>query len=564
MQVNPWNIIQLLRNEISDLRFQVKILKDKVTAFESGEKYIQMKRRIQEITRYYEKANKQLKVELAKAHQETVEVREKWDLTCEDILRETEIALEKMRQEVEKAQEKQLEAERKRDAALDRAKEKNAEMYAAKAALEEEIEKNKALTAKIHKDYTNSSKPSSADPNHKTIHNSREKSGKKPGGQPEHKHHPRKRQEPTKVVEIPAPEEYTDNPNFKPTGKIIWKQVVGITVTLNVTEYRTPEFRNQTTGQRVHAAFPHGLKDEVTYDGTVKAFAFLLNNQCDASIDKTSTFIHEITGGKLNLANGTICNLAKEFSQKTRVERDEIFLQLFSSPVMHADFTFGRANGKQIAVMICVTPDGKVLYQAREKKGREGVVGSPLEHYEGTVVSDHEKALAEKGSRHQECLSHIKRYTQSAAENEPDRKWPPLMLDWIKDSIHFWNLRDADEPVEESRVNELISQMHSILEMAKEEYLDTPPSSYFTDGFNTYKRMHEEEAEYILFLVDPSVPPTNNIAERSGRKFKRKSHQVISFRSFQGAEYYCDALSVLESLRSAGLNLFEEVSKRFE
>ena len=151
MQVNPWNIIQLLRNEISDLRFQVKILKDKVTAFESGEKYIQMKRRIQEITRYYEKANKQLKVELAKAHQETVEVREKWDLTCEDILRETEIALEKMRQEVEKAQEKQLEAERKRDAALDRAKEKNAEMYAAKAALEEEIEKNKALTAKIHK-----------------------------------------------------------------------------------------------------------------------------------------------------------------------------------------------------------------------------------------------------------------------------------------------------------------------------------------------------------------------------------------------------------------------------
>ena len=106
--------------------------------------------------------------------------------------------------------------------------------------------------------------------------------------------------------------------------------------------------------------------------------------------------------------------------------------------------------------------------------------------------------------------------------------------------------------------------MHSILEMAKEEYLDTPPSSYFTDGFNTSKRMHEEEAEYILFLVDPSVPPTNNIAERSGRKFKRKSHQVISFRSFQGAEYYCDALSVLESLRSAGLNLFEEVSKRFE
>ncbi len=29
----------------------------------------------------------------------------------------------------------------------------------------------------------------------------------------------------------------------------------------------------------VHAAFPEGLKDEVTYDGTVKAFAYLLNIQ---------------------------------------------------------------------------------------------------------------------------------------------------------------------------------------------------------------------------------------------------------------------------------------------
>lgn len=29
--------------------------------------------------------------------------------------------------------------------------------------------------------------------------------------------------------------------------------------------------------------------------------------------------------------------------------------------------------------MICVTPDGKVLYQSREKKGRDGVVDFPLE-----------------------------------------------------------------------------------------------------------------------------------------------------------------------------------------
>ena len=161
MQVNPWNIIHLLRNEISDLRFQNKILRDRVAAFESGEKYTQMKNRMLENTRYYESLVKKLKNELADAHKETVDVRERWNQTCEDILQETEIAMEEMRKEVEKAQKKQYEAERKRDDALDKAQEKNAEMYAAKAALEEEKEKNSALTARINRDHTNSSKPSS-------------------------------------------------------------------------------------------------------------------------------------------------------------------------------------------------------------------------------------------------------------------------------------------------------------------------------------------------------------------------------------------------------------------
>ena len=79
MQVNPWNIIRLLRNEVSDLRFQIKILRDKVAAFESGKKYIQMKNSMLENTRYYERLVKKLKNELADAHKETVEVRELWN-----------------------------------------------------------------------------------------------------------------------------------------------------------------------------------------------------------------------------------------------------------------------------------------------------------------------------------------------------------------------------------------------------------------------------------------------------------------------------------------------------
>ena len=107
--------------------------------------------------------------------------------------------------------------------------------------------------------------------------------------------------EPTEVIAIPAPSIYRDDPNFKETGNTIRKQLVKLHVGVEVVEYHTPEFRNQTTGQRVHAAFPEGLKDEVTYNGTVKAFAYLLNNECYVSIGKTQNFIKEVTGGKLAL-----------------------------------------------------------------------------------------------------------------------------------------------------------------------------------------------------------------------------------------------------------------------
>lgn len=76
---------------------------------------------------------------------------------------------------------------------------------------------------------------------------------------------------------------------------MIRKQLVLLHVTAEVVEYVTPEFRSQTTGQRVHAAFPQGVKDDVNYDGSVKAAAYLLNNECYVSIDKTRTFLREIS-----------------------------------------------------------------------------------------------------------------------------------------------------------------------------------------------------------------------------------------------------------------------------
>ena len=303
--------------------------------------------------------------------------------------------------------------------------------------------------------------------------------------------------------------------------------------------------------------------DDVTYDGTVKAMAYLINNELYTSIDKTRKFMKEISHGEIDLSTGFICKLSKEFSEKTKEERDEIFLKLMSSPVMHADFTFGRAGGKQTSVIITTAGD-TVMYQGRKKKGDEGIKGSPLEFYEGTLVSDHEAAIIKHGSRHQECLSHVLRYAKSGMENEPEKTWHEKLAGWIKRSVEYWNdVDDGNIKYSRKAADVYIDELREILKCGKDEYEYEPPGKYFRDGINTYTRMAEKFDDYVLFLRDPGVPPTNNAAERAGRKYKRKSHQVMSFRSDEGSGRFCDCLTITESIKSKDENLYDAVTERF-
>ena len=289
--------------DTTTLQYRVKSLSQQVEAFESGEKYVKMQHEYERELRERDKTIKSLERQLSDAHAQTITVREQWFEVFEDMEKEKAKELLCMQQEMERLEARALKAEQQRDEALDKLREKTQELYSVKDALYEEEQKTADLTARLNRDYTNSSKSSSQSPNHKAIPNGREKSGRKPGGQKGHLHHPRKQAEPTKVINIPAPAAYAESQNFKETGRCIKKQLIKLKLGVEVIEYRTPEFRNQTTGQRVHAPFPAGIQDEVVMDGSVKALAYLLNNECCVSIGKTKKLIFELSGGKLDLSS---------------------------------------------------------------------------------------------------------------------------------------------------------------------------------------------------------------------------------------------------------------------
>ena len=550
---------------ITTLEYRLKAANARILAFESGEKYIRMQEEYLKELRCLEKKIRKLEDELSQARRETVSVREQWFEIFEDLQKECARQLSALRKELERMEKRAVKAEKQRDDALDRVTQQRHKIYALETELEEEKGRNLKLRSQLNRDYENSSIPSSKTLHHKKISNSREKSGRRPGAQPGHPGHGRKKQVPTtEPVLLPPPPEVLEDPAFKKTSKTIVKQLVNIRTILEVTEYHADVYYNSETGERIHAEFPAGVVDDVNYGGSIKAFLFLLNNDCCTSIDKSRKFLSDLTDGRLNISKGMVNRLSREFAAKTHQERKEISAGLLLSPVLHTDCTNAKENGKNASVFGCAAPDGKAMYFARRKKGHEGVKGTPVEDYQGILVHDHEKTFYHYGTGHQECLAHVLRYLKASMENEGERSWNREMRTLMQEMIHYRNGLAVEAVPDPEKVKGFEERYREILRKAKEEYDYLPASEYYKDGYNLYLRLEEYMSNHLLFLHDPRVPATNNESERLLRGYKRKQQQAVSFRSFESIENLCECMSVLIQIRQKEeSNLYHRVSQIF-
>ena len=454
-------------------------------------------------------------------------------------------------------------AEQRRDQALSEVAGLRRENSELKDQLEKTEGQNKKLLAQLNRDYENSPfrhHNQETVEKYPTIVNALEKTRSAARARPSW----RKKQEATQTVHLPAPKIVAEDPDFKKTKKIITKQLVSIEMILHVTEYQADVYRNSKTGEKVHAAFPAGVVDDVNYDGSIKSLLFLLNTDCAVSIDKSQRFLSDLTGGKLKISRGMINKLCREFSSKTETERKKIFADLLSCPVLHTDCTNARVNGESAYVFVCASSDEeKVLYFAREKKGHEGVKGTVTEDFRGILVHDHEITFYRYGSAHQECLAHVERYLKDSMENEASLTWNRRMRELLQRMIHYRKEHTGEASLDAQTVSGFETEYQEILDKAKEEYKRNEPSPYYREGYNLYRRMQEYKTEHLLFLHDMRVPTTNNTAERCLRDYKRKQTFAMTFRSLESIEELCHSKGVLLEVRKNNPNIYTAVMEIF-
>ena len=549
---------------VTTLQYELKAAQRQLASFKSGQKFVTMKKEHEQECRRLERQIKSLQEELHRLRLEQLYARQQWVESTDDMQAEYERQIRTLQAENARLYERSIKAEAQRDAAYDKITEMRREKYQLAAELEEEKGKNQKLIAQISKDFENSSLPSSAQSiRKKKIPNNREATGRKPGGQPGHSGHGRKKQTPTRIVLLQPSQEILDDPDFRKTNRTLTKQLVNVEVCLNVMEYQADTYRNSRTGELYHAQFPDGVVDEVNYGSSVRAFLFLLNNDCCVSIDKCRDFLKNLTGGKLDISKGMISKLSQEFAEKSEPLRKSAASELFLYPVMHTDCTNARVNGQNAYVFVCAAPDGPALYYAREVKGHAGVAGTLIEDYQGILIHDHEKTFYRYGTAHQECLAHVLRYLKGSMENEPERTWNKDMHALLQEMIHYVNGLESGAGRDPEKLPEYETRYDQILEKALAEYADVPCSDYYRDGFNLATRLKGYRDSHLLFLHDSRVPATNNLAERLLRNIKRKQNQAVSLRSNKSLEFLCDSMSVLFLMRQEDGNLYEKVSAVF-
>ncbi len=374
------------------LELKVKALENQVNSFRSGNAYVRLRKDYESVIRGKDLSIKRLEKELSEAHSQIINNRNQWFDVSEEMEKEFHKAIKTKDKKIQELGRRVLKAECQRDDALNQMAEWRKKYYELTGRLEELEGLNKKLTAQVNQNFENSSTPSSQQgADRKKAANTREKTGRRPGGQKGHEGHRLTQMRATETHHLPDPEKYASDPCYYATGEKIKRQKIVLRFGIDVVEYTATVFRNRETGSRVHADFPDGFYTDITYDSSVKALAFLLANEGNMSARKIKTVLYEVSGGALNISEATINGLCREFSGKTEQERKAIMKEVLLSPVLNVDFTNANVNGKAKQVFIIASPGaGSCMYIARDKKGHKGIEGTPITEYVGTLVHDHE------------------------------------------------------------------------------------------------------------------------------------------------------------------------------
>ena len=415
--------------------------------------------------------------------------------------------------------------------------------------LEDEVVLLKQLSGKLSRPLitsNNSSLPSSKNPiGIKRTKSLREPSGKKVGGQQGHVGVTR--------LQTPTPDEreLCQAPRHCPicgkplseceksTGEI--RQMIDLPAI--IVPYIKEFIQQQVTckcGHNVKGEFPKEVTGTVCYGPIVEATISYLNSLQDIPFKRLTDLMHNLFG--LSMSQGTISNILTRMRKKAQFSYEKIRQEVEKGPVVGADESGINVNGKNNWMWTFQTE--AATYLVMDERHGKSVIDKhfPEGFPNSTLVTDRLAAyFSLEVKDHQICLAHLLRNTNFFIEYLPNQKWPKLMLQLLRDSIHerkkngTADKKDGDFKI---RLDKLIEESIDLEDKEKQK------------AFNTFRKGLSRHREHIfIFLTNPLVPYDNNASERSLRPAKTKIKVSGQFKTIDGAQNYATLLSIIQTAK---------------
>ena len=447
--------------------------------------------------------------------------------------------------------------------------EQNAALSALVAALQARVAE---LERQLGLNSGNSGKPPSSDGLKKKparISSLRERSGKKTGGQ---KGHPGKT-----LSRVETPDATIDH--FPATCSGCGDALTGAMATghtarqvfdlpdpqpLTVTEHRAHACLCGNCGAETRAAFPEDVTAPVQYGARLAAIVVYLSHYQLLPEKRLAALMADLFG--VHLVTATIAGMSQACAARFQGFAAAVRDHVAAAPVKHMDETGFRIGGKtqwlHIASTIWLT-----FYRVSPKRG------SLMENVRGIVVHDHWKPYYTlKGVLHALCNAHHLRELKALVEIEKE-DWARKMQRLLRRACHATNLARERGVTLSPQLISLIERCYDAILMEGFAFHDAQPALISTArkrrgrvprrvGHNLLLRLSTRKADVLRFLSDPTVPFTNNLAERDGRMMKLRQKISGGFRSFDGAEDFAVIRSLISTARKQGWDVLRALTSR--
>jgi transposase len=425
------------------------------------------------------------------------------------------------------------------------------------------------LESRLAKNSSNSGKPPSSDGLKRQTKSQREKSDKKPGGQPGHAGKGLAQVENPNVIVTHVPT------NCHGCGSSLTdvnglcaekRQVFDIPQPqVEVTEHRVEQKRCPCCGLTNRATFPDEVRGPVQYGSRIQALVAYFSHQHFVPMDRVCQIFRDIFD--VDLSHGTCSNVDELLFQKLESFEVDLKKYLLASGCLHFDETGMRCEKKLYWVHVA-SSQAATFYGMHAKRGQEAMdeMGI-LPHFNGVAIHDHwHPYFAYEKATHSLCNAHHLRELTFIHEQEKEQ-WAKRMKDLLLQARKEVE-RHMDQgllPVDiilqiESAYTQIITEglaYHSCLPPLTKRKRGRQKQR---DGKNFLDRLMEKRSCVLRFMYDFAVPFTNNQGEQDIRMVKLKQKIAGCFRALKGGQIFCRIRSYISTARKQGWNVWEALA----